>query len=139
MFYADTSIVVAYYCAEEKSSEVEKLIVGSEDIAISMLAEVEFYSALSRKVRERTVTAKDARRISSQFELHLNGDYFTILQLESSHYAIARNWISNFDNSLRPLDALHLAIAFSNNIPIATSDKTLAKSADMLGVGSIPI
>ena len=51
MFYADTSIVVAYYCAEEKSH-----------------------------------------------------------------------------------DALHLAIAFSKNIPIVTSDINLAKSAEALGV-----
>jgi len=137
MFYADTSIVVAYYCAEENSSEVENLITGSEDSAISMLAEVEFYSALSRKVREKSISVKDAHRISSQFELHLNEDYFTILQIESSHYAIAKNWISGFDTNLRTLDALHLAVAFSKGIPIATSDRNLAKSADTLGVASI--
>ena len=134
MFYADTSIVVAYYCTEAGSAEAEKLITGSDDVAISMLAELEFHSALSRKVREKALTNKDARRISSQFELHLKGDYFTLLQIEASHYAIAKNWISGFDTSLRTLDALHLAIAFSRNIPIATSDKSLAKSAEVLGV-----
>ena len=90
MFYADTSIVVAYYCTEAGSVEAEKLITGSDDVAISMLAELEFHSALSRKVREKTLTNKDARRISSQFELHLKGDYFTLLQIEASHYAIAK-------------------------------------------------
>ena len=134
MFYADTSIVVAYYCTEEKSHEVEQLITGTEDVAISMLAELEFYSALSRKVREKSITVRDARSISSKFELHLKGNYFTILQIEASHYAIAKNWLSGFDNSLRTLDSLHLAIAFSKNIPIATSDKLLAKSAEAMGV-----
>ena len=47
---------------------------------------------------------------------------------------LQKNWISGFDTSLRTLDALHLAIAFSRNIPIATSDKSLAKSAEELGV-----
>lgn len=139
MFYADTSILVAYYCTEEKSTEVEKLLISSEDIAISTLVELELHSALSRKVREKAISVKDARRISSQFDLHMKGDYFTILQIENSHYAIARNWISGFDNSLRTLDALHLAIAFSENIPIATSDRNLAKSAEVLGIGSILI
>lgn len=134
MFYADTSIVVAYYCAEARSSEAEKLITSSDEVAVSMLTELEFHSALSRKVREKSLTSKDARRISSQFELHLNGGYFTLLQIEASHYAIAKNWISGFDTNLRTLDALHLAIALSRNIPIATSDKSLAKSAEALGV-----
>ncbi|HBC85700.1 MAG TPA: VapC toxin family PIN domain ribonuclease [Lentisphaeria bacterium] len=132
MFYADTSIVVSYYCAEEKSSEVEKLLTSSDDIAISKLVELEFYSALSRKVREKAISAKDAHRISSQFELHMKGDYFTVIQIEPSHFAIARNFISSFDNALRSLDALHLATAFSNNIPIVTSDMNLAKSAGLL-------
>ena len=134
MFYADTSIVVAYYCTEEKSQDVENLITGTEDVAVSMLTELEFHSALSRKVREKAITVKDARRISSQFELHIKGDYFTILQIEASHYAIAKNWISGFDTSLRTLDAIHLSIAFSKNITIATSDRLLAKSAEALGV-----
>ena len=134
MFYADTSIVVAYYCTETKSAEAEKLITGYDDVALSMLTELEFHSALSRKVREKALTSKDARRISSQFELHIKDDYFTLLQIEASHYAIAKNWISGFDTNLRTLDALHLSIAFSRNIPIATSDGNLAKSAEALGV-----
>jgi hypothetical protein len=137
MFYADTSIVVAYYCTEEKSPDVEKLMTGSEDVAVSMLTELEFHSALSRKVREKAITLNDARRISSQFELHMKGDYFTVLQIEASHYLIAKNWISGFDTSLRTLDALHLAIAFSKSISIITSDKILAKSAETLGVAVI--
>jgi hypothetical protein len=134
MIYADTSIVVAYYCTEAKSAEAEKLITGSDDVALSMLAELEFNSALSRKVREKALTSRDARRILSQFEFHIKDNYFTLLQLEASHYAIAKNWISGFDTNLRTLDALHLAIAFSKNIPIVTSDKSLAKSAEALGV-----
>ncbi|MEI6421055.1 MAG: type II toxin-antitoxin system VapC family toxin [Lentisphaerota bacterium] len=56
MFYADTSIVAAYYCTEEKSQDVENLITGTEDVAVSMPTELEFHSALSRKVREKAIT-----------------------------------------------------------------------------------
>jgi predicted nucleic acid-binding protein len=45
--------------------------------------------------------------------------------------------MSAFDTGLRTLDALHLSIAYAKNIPIATSDKILAKSAESLGVGAI--
>ena len=44
------------------------------------------------------------------------------------------NWIGRFDTSLRTLDALHLACASSNNIPLVTADDALARSAEALGV-----
>ncbi|GAG95804.1 unnamed protein product, partial [marine sediment metagenome] len=52
MIYLDTSVLAAYYCPEEKSDAVEKIIVKNKPLRISPLNEVEFASALSKKVRE---------------------------------------------------------------------------------------
>jgi uncharacterized protein len=54
--------------------------------------------------------------------------------VESVHYTLARNWIAQFETPLRTLDALHLAIAFTHQIPLVTADEGLGVSAEALGV-----
>ena len=46
----------------------------------------------------------------------------------------ARDWISQFNTALRTLDALHLAIAVSNDLRLITADEGLAQAADALGI-----
>ncbi len=41
MIYLDTSVVVAYYCPEEKSEQAESIIRGKHACFLSDLAEVE--------------------------------------------------------------------------------------------------
>lgn len=53
MFYIDTSVIVAYYCPEPMSEAVEELIIEIKQPAISHLTEIEFASAISRKIREK--------------------------------------------------------------------------------------
>ena len=42
MIYADTSVLVAYYCPEPLSEKAEALLTTHEQPVISALAEVEF-------------------------------------------------------------------------------------------------
>ena len=44
------------------------------------------------------------------------------------------HWISQFNTALRTLDALHLAIAVSNDLRLITADEGLAQAADALGI-----
>jgi len=44
------------------------------------------------------------------------------------------DWISQFSTTLRSLDALHLAIADSNNLTLITADIKLSNSAMYFGV-----
>ena len=60
--------------------------------------------------------------------------FYTRIAVESVHYDLARNWISQFETPLCTLDALHLAVASQNNIRLVTADKALAASAQALGV-----
>ena len=68
MSYLDTSIIVPAYCAEPLSDRVGELLGKITDITISDLTEVEFYSALSRKVRQRELTLAGTQELGSNFQ-----------------------------------------------------------------------
>jgi hypothetical protein len=65
--YIDTSVLVAYYCPEPLSENVEAFITAQRQLAISALTEIEMFSALSRKVREKAMDRHDAGRVTAKF------------------------------------------------------------------------
>jgi uncharacterized protein len=134
MSYLDTSIIVAYYCPEKLSDHVENIIIKDREPIISTLTVVEFASAISRKNREKTITAESAKSVWDRFSFHKSKGYFSIKTLESHHYTTAASFIMQLKTPLRTLDALHLAIAEEIKMPIITADKILAKSAEKLGI-----
>lgn len=134
MIYLDTSIIVPAYCEEPLSDRVDELLRQESDIAISDLTEVEFYSALSQKVRRRDLMLDEAQQIAGDFRSDLNSGIYRRLQVESVHYQQARNWISQFSTVLRTLDALHLAIGHTCQMKVVTGDIGLAKSGQVFGV-----
>ncbi len=135
--YIDTSVLVAYYCPEPLSQKVEDFITVQTKPAISAFTEVEFFSALSRKVREKGINRKDANRIASKFISHVDNFMYTLTSIEDHHYRLARDCIGLFKLPLRSLDAVHLAIASSENLTSATADRTLSNSARVLGIDAI--
>jgi predicted nucleic acid-binding protein len=132
--YLDTSVLVAYYCPEPLSRQVQELLVESVKPAISYLTEVELYSAVARKVRAREISGVDGNRILAKFSAHMDLNLFKILPTEYHHWRLARGWIGLFSTPLRTLDALHLAVASAEERELITADKSLWRSADMLGV-----
>ncbi|WP_196523595.1 type II toxin-antitoxin system VapC family toxin [Nostoc commune] len=101
---------------------------------MSQLVEVELVSALSRRVRMREISEQDATAIVGRFQADFDSGFYTQIAVETVHYNLAHQWISRFDTPLRTLDALHLAIAFQNNIRLVTADEALATSTEVLGV-----
>ncbi len=134
MIYIDTSILVAFYCPEKMSDQVEKILLNTENPAISQLTEVELTSALARKAREKTLSQKDAIDVLSIFRAHIDEKSFQYLPIQPIHYTTAMNWIAEFNTPLRTLDALHLAIAAENKAPLLTADIKFAESAEILGI-----
>ncbi len=134
MFYIDTSVIVAYYCPEPMSEAVEELIIEIKQPAISHLTEIEFASAISRKIREKNLSQTDGNKILTQFQSHIQQKMFRWLSLEYKHFQMGKNWISQFNTPLRTLDALHLALASSFNLTLLSADLQLLKSARILGV-----
>ena len=134
MIYLDTSVVAAFYWTEALSDTVEQLLRNEVELGLSQLVEVELFSALSRRVRMGEISQEDARGIVERFQTDLDSGFYTRILLEPVHYNLAREWIGRFDTPLRTLDALHLAIAASNNLRLVTADEGLAGSAEAFGV-----
>lgn len=134
MFYIDTNIIAAYYCPEPLSDKAESFLTANSQSAISDLTELELFSAVSRKVREGHLHKRHAAKIFAAFLSHLENRFYTVLPIDNRHYRLARNWIGLLNNSLRNLDALHLAVASFEGSTIVTSDHGLAKSAGILGI-----
>jgi uncharacterized protein len=132
--YLDTSIIVPAYCMEPLSDRVDEVLLREADLVISQLTEVEFYSALSRKVRQRQLALDEAQQISIDFQADLEAGIYQRLKVEAVHYQLAREWIRRFDTALRTLDALHLAIASESKIMVTTGDIGLAQSGQALGL-----
>lgn len=134
MQYLDTSVVVAYYIPEAKSPKVEKLLAGTASAAISSLTDVEFHSAVSRRVRMKEISKNDGHRVTSRFALHLKDRHYRLYPVMQREYDLARDWLGNFDSGLRTLDALHLAVVFGNNLDLVTADAAFGKVARAYGV-----
>ncbi len=134
MLYIDNSALVPYYCPEPTSDKVEEKITQIKGPSISYLTQVEFVSAVSRKIRENTLSENDGANIIRKFEDHVERELFRLTAVEFKHFEMAKNWIAMFNTPLKTLDAIHLAIASELNLPLYTADESLAKSADKLGV-----
>ncbi len=74
MYYIDTSVLVAYYCPETLSEQVQSFLGVQLKPAVSDLTEVELFSAVARKVRMGDLSPSDGNRILSKFLSHLDGE-----------------------------------------------------------------
>jgi predicted nucleic acid-binding protein len=137
MVYIDTSVLVAYYCPEPLSQKAEKLLISYRKPTISSLTEVEFFSAVSGKIRKKEINLRDASRVTAKFLAHMDADNYTYIPVERHHYRLARDWIGMFRVELRPLDAIHLAVASSERLTLVTSDQGLFKSARNLAQDAV--
>jgi len=132
--YIDTSLLVPYYCPEALSRVAERTLRRDPGPAVSDLVEVEFFSALARKVRVRAMSAGDATRTGERFLDHLQAGLYVRIAVQRRHYEAARAWLARFTLPLRALDALHLALADREGLRLATADQDLSRSAKGLGV-----
>ena len=138
-FYVDTSVLVAYYYPEALSDKAERFLTTHLRPAISTLTELELFSAVSRKVRERGINKRDANRIIATFVSHMDNNFYTYLTVQQYHYRLARDWIGLFKFGLKSLDAVHLAIASSEGLTIVSADRNLLRSAGALAMDVISL
>jgi len=115
------------------SRAVERWFRRLRQPAVSDLAELEVISAIARKIRDRTMSPEDGRKVAAMFLAHLDGGYYTRVPVAREHYRLARDWISRFDIPLSTLDALHLAVSSLAGLRLATADQGLARQARVIG------
>jgi len=132
--YVDTSVLAAYYCPEQLSILAERTLRRLPSPVISELTLVELTSAISRKIREQTLSREEGARILTQIETHVEEGYYHIMPVRPRDYRVARAWLGRLQGTLRTLDALHLAVAESDEASMLTADKRLAAEARSLGI-----
>jgi predicted nucleic acid-binding protein len=127
--YVDTSVLGAYYCPEPLSPTAESALQRLDDPVISSLTEVEFASLIARKRRMRELTPSQSRAVLDLFASQVQEGFFRRVMLGSEHFRHARDLVASTTASLRTLDALHLAVALAESLPLLTSDRDLGRAA----------
>ena len=127
--YIDTSILGAYYCPEPGSKAAESALLRVKGPVISVLSEVEFYSLVSKKQRLKELSERQAREILDLFGNHVAEGFYRRVALATEHYLKARQLVRMSAVTLHTLDALHLAVAVTEALPLLTSDAVLAEAA----------
>jgi len=132
--YLDTSVVVAYYVPEPLSARAQAIYSAQTGPAISELVELEFFAALSLRLRNLDLDRTQAERVATLFLSHLDGGWYTRIHLHAGHYLAARGFIARFDLPLKSPDALHLAVSAAERLPLITADQQLARNAESVGL-----
>ena len=101
---------------------------------ISALVELEFFAAVSLRVRIGDLARDEAEAVSILFDSHLQDGLYGRRSLDAGHYRLARDYVARFDLPLKSPDALHLALCASEGLTLLTSDRQLARNAEALGV-----
>lgn len=134
MRFVDTSIVIAFYLPEAYSQQVQALYANQPVPIISNLVEVEVVSVFSRLVRTQSLSLEGAQQAAALFSSHVEQGFYRRLGLHTGHYRTARDYITRFDLPLKAPDALHLAAAALEQLPLVTADRQLARNAETLGI-----
>ena len=131
--YVDTSVLGAYYCPEKLSSAAEAALRLIDEPVISILSEVELHSLIAKKRRLKELTPSQARKVLELFGNHVSEGFYRRINLTGEHYLKARQLIAATQIPLHTLDALHLAAAMAESLPLLTADKGLAEAAKRHG------
>jgi uncharacterized protein len=127
--YIDTSVLGAYYCPEALSATAETAMRRIRTPVISTLSEVEFCSLISRKRRLKELNERQAKQILDLFGTHVAEGFYRRLSLTTEHFLKARQLVASGIGSLHTLDALHLALAAAETLPLMTADRDFANAA----------
>ncbi|HEX4025797.1 MAG TPA: type II toxin-antitoxin system VapC family toxin [Steroidobacteraceae bacterium] len=136
--YIDTSVLGAYYCPEPLSPAAESALRDVEAPVISNLVQLEFSSLVARKRQLKELDARKAAQVLSAFNDHVDGGFYRRIPIGAEHFIRAQQLVETA-TALRTLDALHLAAALIEGIPILTADGQLAGAAKKLHARVIPV
>lgn len=101
---------------------------------ISALVELEFFAAVSLRVRIGDLAREEAEEVSTLFDSHLQDGLYGRRNLDAGHYRLARAYIARFDLSLKSPDAIHLALCSAEDLTLLTADHQLARNAEAIDV-----
>jgi uncharacterized protein len=133
--YLDASVLVAIITPEALSERAESFLAANkEPLIVSDLASAEFASAISRRVRTRQTTLKEALADLADFDVWLT-QFAQSVEIEPPDIAVAAAFLRRLDLPLLTHDAIHIAAAHRLGATLVTLDQQMAANARRLRVG----
>jgi hypothetical protein len=126
--FFDTSTFVKRYVKENGSIEVLDYFNQAQQVLLSSIYKIEFYSAINRRVMEKSIKENDLKILLQEFMF--DEKYFDKIPFSDDIELISINVVKKY--KLKTLDSIHLASAIYSEIDIfLTSDKKLFQAAEL--------
>ncbi len=140
ILYLDTSSLFKLYHEEPGTKELDSLFNSHEiqQILMSELTKVEFYSTVWKKIRMQDISNEQGHELIALFEK----DYvnYTFVNIDEKVIDASLKMIDKYGNlGLRTLDSIQLATAYLSLDVIdigLTSDKLLEKLFNIVGINT---
>jgi predicted nucleic acid-binding protein len=133
--YCDTSLIIASMTREAHSPAVWQWLGTQSErrLYVSDWSDTEVSSALSLKVRTEQISAANRIQLMEAWRASI-GTSYEQLDVSPENFTTAARFIERYELGLRAADALHLAIAQSHGLAMATLDIRLRGAAIEYGV-----
>jgi len=138
--YCDTSALLKLYVLEPGSDDFNERVEGRDDLVVSDLVITEVASALSRQLRQGSVTQERIRRVLHDIVERCNDGIYRRVELTREVHRRAEHFLLNLTATpLRAGDALHLALAtWARATSLASFDARLRAAARAVGLTLYP-
>ena len=124
--YIDTSVVVSFFIRDDHAEAARRWAATGPQVATSDWTAAEFSSALSHHVRLGALS--DRERKAAEFAFDRWAAHGLVLEVARERFHDARV-LMQAHHRLRAPDALHLAIARHQGLPLATLDQDMRDAA----------
>jgi uncharacterized protein len=135
--YFDTSYIAKFYFNEPESSQVRRLVKTADTIHSSVWALAEFHGVIHRRLREGSLSPKDALELSSCFHAHAQDGLWKLIPVHESllRRTSARMISAPPELFIRTADAVHLTTAEeAGEREVWTNDRHMLASANYFGL-----
>ncbi len=124
--FLDTSALFKKYVVEPGSERLDELLKETEDIIIAPVTKIELFSALDRRLQEKSLKPSQAKTIAQEITKDL--PFFSAVLWNEALEEKAVGHVQTYH--LRALDALQLGAGQLSSCDLfITCDKTLARAA----------
>jgi len=134
--YTDTSVIVSFFIRDDHAEAARRWARTHPRVAISDWTATEFSSALSHKVRLDLLTGPERMAAERAFDRWASRGLVLGVAKERFHDARA---LMQAHARLRGPDALHLAVARHEGLPLATLDEDMRDVAVAEGMEVIDL
>ena len=136
MLYFDTSVLLPTIIEETYSTQAQNWLADTipGQCMTSYWAQVEFASAIRRRIRMGQLTLEQAELANHVFQRLLD-ESFVVVVPHLSDFKTAKHFLESYKTGLRAGDALHLAIAQNQRATkVYTLDHIMAAAAKVIGI-----